>query len=251
MALEEIGHTRAVEPLYAALKDSDKDVRLQATRALVKFGDKRAVEPLCAALKDTDKGVRLWAAETLGKIGDKRAVEPLCAALKDTDKDVRRCAAEVLGKIGDKRAVEPLLAAFEDVDWEVWLAVLEALGNVGDARASHALIAALKKSPRAAQALVKIGSPAVEPLCVFLETTEPGGGTAGRLEAAEALIQLYKSGAIGESNKRMILAQRQRITGMKIHIDQEETIHHDTRMGDCWNDTTKHTDYGTALDFPL
>jgi HEAT repeat protein len=41
------------------------------------------VEPLIAALKDENSDVRQAAAKALGKIGDPRAVEPLIAALSD------------------------------------------------------------------------------------------------------------------------------------------------------------------------
>ena len=55
-----------------------------------------AVEPLSAALKDEEWDVRQAAAEALGEIKDPRAVEPLIAALKDKDSDVRKAAAEAL-----------------------------------------------------------------------------------------------------------------------------------------------------------
>jgi HEAT repeat protein len=90
----------AVEPLCAALNDSDGNVRARAAEALVKIG-KPSVEPLCAALKNNSNGnVRAGAAEALGKIGDVRTVGPLYAALKDSDKGVRTGAAEALVKIG-------------------------------------------------------------------------------------------------------------------------------------------------------
>jgi HEAT repeat protein len=54
------------------------------------------VEPLIAALKDKDSDVRKAAAEALGKIGDPRAVEPLIAALKDAEWHVRKAAAKAL-----------------------------------------------------------------------------------------------------------------------------------------------------------
>jgi HEAT repeat protein len=56
----------------------------------------RAVEPLIAALKDEDVNVRWPAARALGEIKDPRAVEPLIAALKDEELHVRWPAAEAL-----------------------------------------------------------------------------------------------------------------------------------------------------------
>jgi len=54
------------------------------------------VEPLIAALKDEDVNVRWPAARALGEIKDPRAVEPLIAALKDEELHVRWAAAEAL-----------------------------------------------------------------------------------------------------------------------------------------------------------
>lgn len=71
-------------------------VRGCAAEALGKMGDARAVEPLCAALKDGEHQVRKKVAEALGEMADGRAVEPLCAALTDEAVGVRRAAARSL-----------------------------------------------------------------------------------------------------------------------------------------------------------
>jgi len=55
-----------------------------------------AVEPLIAALQDTDYGVRAAAAKSLGKIADPRAIDPLQALLRDNYSNVRNAAAEAL-----------------------------------------------------------------------------------------------------------------------------------------------------------
>ena len=91
-------------------------VRKNAVEALGKIGDNRAVEPLIAALNDSDSDVREYAADALGEIGDKRAVEPLIVALRDSNDNVRNNSVWALGKIGDKRAVEPLIASLKDSD---------------------------------------------------------------------------------------------------------------------------------------
>jgi HEAT repeat protein len=115
-----------VEPLYAALRDGDPEVRGVAATALGKIGDARAVEPLCAALRDE---VRRTAVEAAGEIGDARAME----ALRDNPNDRDACVAtakalaKALGKIGDVRAV-----------------VAEALGEIGAARAVECLYATMR-----------------------------------------------------------------------------------------------------------
>jgi HEAT repeat protein len=97
-----------------------KMIRKRATEALRKIRDVHAVEPLIAALKDSEEDVRENAAYALGKIG---AVEPLIAALKDSDEDVRETVAKILGEIGDPRAIEPLVTAalnYKNSDGDVW-----------------------------------------------------------------------------------------------------------------------------------
>src|SRR5271157_1077577 len=65
--LSKIG-TPAVEPLIRALKyRKDSNVRINVARVLGKIKDPRAVEPLIAALKDTDGTVRSQAALALGE----------------------------------------------------------------------------------------------------------------------------------------------------------------------------------------
>ncbi|MDP3012079.1 MAG: HEAT repeat domain-containing protein, partial [Candidatus Hydromicrobium sp.] len=114
--VEILAEKRDVKGLIKALLYHKKDyfvVRREAAEALSKIG-LPAVEPLIAALKDNDWDVRKVAAEALGEIGDSLAVESLIAALKDKDRDVHYNAAVALGKIRDIRAVEPLIAALKD-----------------------------------------------------------------------------------------------------------------------------------------
>ena len=135
----------AVEPLIAVLKnDPDADIRWQAAFALSRSRDSRVVEPLVAALKDTESVVRSAAASALGTIGDPRVIEPLIATLKDSDPKVRSSAASALGDIKDPRVVEPLIAALKDMDAEVRRAAVWALGEIKDPRAADALMLALK-----------------------------------------------------------------------------------------------------------
>ena len=58
----------------------DSSVRVAAAQALGQIGDARVLEPLAAALKDSEWIVRDAAAKALEKIGAP-AVEPLAAAL--------------------------------------------------------------------------------------------------------------------------------------------------------------------------
>jgi hypothetical protein len=190
-ALGQMRDPRAVQPLIAALKDSDRHVPETAAEALVKIGTP-AVEPLIVALKDSDSNVRRLAAGALGQIGDARAVEPLIAALTDSNWELRQAAARALEQIGDARSFEPLVAALKDSNEFVRKEAAEGLAKIGDARAVEPLIATLKDSYRwvrkaAAGALGQIADArAVEPLIAALKDSDEGV----RMEAAEALDKL-------------------------------------------------------------
>jgi len=197
-ALGELGDTRAVEPLIAALRDQDRRVRKSAAAALGQMGDPRAVEPLIIALQDQYPGVALSATEALvqtgapaiqpliatlrddnhagywyltqalGQIGAP-AVPPLISALRDQHWRVRQGAAQALGRIADAQAVQPLISALRDQHWRVRQGAAQALGKVADVQAVRPLIAALQDEHEnvrrdAAQALGRIGMPIVKPV---------------------------------------------------------------------------------------
>jgi len=124
--------------------------------------------------------VRRQAADALRQIGSP-AVAPLIAVLGDRSHDweVLLSAAGVLGQIGDARAAEPLIGALKAAldarapDVMMRLTAAEALGQIGDPCAVEVLAAAFKEEPAtrsvAAQALVKIGAPAVATLKAALQ----------------------------------------------------------------------------------
>jgi len=164
---------------------------------------------LIKALKDKNPWLRSGAAEALGKIGDARAVEPLITALEDGDSRVQCKAAEALGEIDDARAVKPLINALDnenifadlsissDKRSDVQIAAAEALEKIGEP-AVEPLINALGKSSsrsfnwRISDVLEKIGEPAVEPLIDALKD----GKWMVRLTAADALGKIGDARAV-------------------------------------------------------
>jgi len=196
--LGQIRDIRAEEPLLAVLKDQNSGIQGRAAEALGQIGDTRAVESLITALKDENNEIRRIAAQALGQIGDPQAVEPLLSVLKDQNSGIQGKAAEVLGQIGDPRAVEPLIAALEDENNEVRQMAAQALGQLGDSRAVEPLVTSLRSpyqvQKAAAEALVKIGNAAVEPLIAALEDQDRrynvarALGQIGDARAAEPLI---------------------------------------------------------------
>jgi HEAT repeat protein len=109
--------------------------------------------------------LRVDAILALGRLGDARAVAPLVELLDDAWSNVWRAAESALAKIGAP-AVEPLIRAVERSGVREHAA--RVLGLIGDARAVGVLVTALDSDIYAleasTQALVRLGSPAVEPL---------------------------------------------------------------------------------------
>ncbi len=132
-AVEALGKTKshqAVEPLLSTLfNDADSAIREDAVRALGEIGDSKAVEFLFAAMKEP--GLRTLAVEALGRIGDRRAVPRLIEVVTGTNPPevtravagcgdqwneeimTRGAAVRALGAIGDEAALPSLVAALE------------------------------------------------------------------------------------------------------------------------------------------
>jgi HEAT repeat protein len=218
--LGDSGSARAVEPLIAALTDSEERVREQAAESLGTICDARAVEPLITALNDyLFYDVSRAAAKALGELGDARAVEPLIAALNASK--VREAAASALGRLGDARAAEPLIGRLRDSDRTVRRAAAEALialNYVSVDQSEQALIFVARQSFRDA---IKLGSAAVEPLIMVLEHLgqddhwEQGYGLRRQVQlalvtigdaAVEPLIAVlrYSSGKLEETALRAL-----------------------------------------------
>jgi HEAT repeat protein len=163
----------AVEPLIAALKD--KELCAGAARALGQIGDVRALEPLISALNDN-----VWYSDEVSEIAGAlkkmgtSAVESLIKVLEGDDEEMCLSASWSLGQIGDTRAIEPLIDMLDHRRWERGRAAARALGTLKDSSAIEALIAALahhdsRVSDACREALIKIGTPVVEPLIAALK----------------------------------------------------------------------------------
>jgi HEAT repeat protein len=79
-ALGNLKNMRAVKPLFAALKDSQYEVRIAASHGLASFGSP-VVATLIRSLKDPDLTVCMGVARALSYIKDPRAPAALSAAL--------------------------------------------------------------------------------------------------------------------------------------------------------------------------
>ena len=90
------------------------EYRSQAAWTLGKTGDRRAVEPLIAALKDENWEVRENVVWALGDIKDVRAIEPLINTLNDKRLEVRKGAAKFLKEITGQDF------GLNSVKWQKW-----------------------------------------------------------------------------------------------------------------------------------
>ena len=89
--------TSAIQPLWAAILDSDDDVSRGAAEALGQIDDDRAIEVLLATLTEgTSTRKRIAAARVLGQINKTQGIESLVAMLNHGDRWVRLQAAGAL-----------------------------------------------------------------------------------------------------------------------------------------------------------
>ncbi len=98
--LGEIGDRGCLSRLVEVMQDENAAVRVKAVAAMGNFGGD-VVEPLLAALMDSDKKVRSQTVLALRRIADPAAAAGLAGATGDPDKFVRTNAVEALGRLGD------------------------------------------------------------------------------------------------------------------------------------------------------
>lgn len=168
--LNQLADTQTAAQLLEYLKNPDARMRAWAADALCRFGSP-VVDPLIAALHDTDGKVRTWAIYSLGAINDERACPALInTALHDSDFEAREIALDTLGEMRDSRALPALLASLHDPD--VASTAQEALFELGHARALPFYLSALDDPALADDAIRALGwsedPRATEPLLQFL-----------------------------------------------------------------------------------
>ncbi|MDD2764709.1 MAG: HEAT repeat domain-containing protein [Opitutaceae bacterium] len=216
-----LNDARAVEPLIASLATDDTEFRRAAITALGRLGYARAGKPLLARLQDQDPAIAAVAAEALGGFSNLKVTDALIACLAQESEMIRHSALDALCRIGAP-AVKPLIACLKNPQGKGRALAAEALGRIGDARAIGSLIiclkapvsaagsqepaadmneeeptgtpadAALETRQKAAEALGKLGHPAVAPLLACLSDQD----SAVRGLAATALGQLHDARAI-------------------------------------------------------
>jgi len=159
--------------LQAAITSGD-DLRAErVAQAVASEGD--AILPaLQELLTSPEMDHRWWAVRVLSAVGTPRAVAALIVALEDTSRDVRACAVVGLASLRPAAAVEPLVSHLSDPSAYVARLAADALARIGQP-AVEALIAALREGDiatrsGAARALRAIQPPeAIPALCAALD----------------------------------------------------------------------------------
>jgi HEAT repeat protein len=149
----------AFEDLFEALKNSDWRYRQKAARILGSAQNSIAIDPLTAATKDQNPDVKDTAKHSLETVrlnirlsGDRKLVSEqdfnslpgLKLALQHKEAIVRRRAAVELGKIDDPGAVDALITALLDEDTNVVIAARDSLHERKEPEVVDALVAVLQ-----------------------------------------------------------------------------------------------------------
>jgi HEAT repeat protein len=130
LGLGRIASPKAIATLITALTDFDLRVQDAAIAGLARAGE-RAVEPLLAALRSNNAEVRIQAARALERIASPRANAGLRAALNDSNIDVKKAAISALGFKDNREVVEPLAALLSDPDGSIASEAADALAKIG------------------------------------------------------------------------------------------------------------------------
>jgi HEAT repeat protein len=158
----------AVAALVTVLRDSDRELRWRAAKALESAGwrpasDEQsvwrsvayceyvkaadfgavAVEPLIAELEDLSSPNRRDVILSLGRMGDARAIRPLLAAVGDPDPNIRVAAVDALNGVSEPEVVASLINTLKDPSKNVRAVAAAALGKASDATAVVPLLAVL------------------------------------------------------------------------------------------------------------
>jgi HEAT repeat protein len=108
----------AAEPLIAAFKDEDNNVREAAFQTLLAIGVE-ACDALIDGLQNEDEDVRQAVFRVLVSLGDGGVPWLEQALLGSLNTDVRRAVVQILGAMGGPATLAPLIATLKDADADV------------------------------------------------------------------------------------------------------------------------------------
>lgn len=209
LALGEIGDQRAVEPLIKTLNDEYSRVAIASAKALGRIGDRRAAGPMIEILNiHTSTRSSAGVEEALGQIGGSEAEQalsqavlkgnlialkvlknmgvarPFFDALGAEKSGIRQQALIVINDMDSvpslsQRDKDLIIKILDDDNSHNRILAVKALVkfDIMDERTTAELLRIIREGGRgrsyAAQALVKIGTPMIEPMIDFLGDENP------------------------------------------------------------------------------
>lgn len=185
----------AVPALTEALSDRSAHMRRAAVYTLgnIRMVDTNgvcALEPLLAALKSTDVEVRRGAVLFLGDPSRPCEMNALLGVVKDRDATVRAAAVRARGAMKDASAIKPLLINLRDPAPQVRCAAAQAVLSLGYRPATERERIDLLVTAEQWEELVKIGPPAVGPLLSAMRSP------TARFYAIETLSKIKDTRAV-------------------------------------------------------
>ncbi len=124
---------RVVVPiLEIAMKDEDRDCRIEAIKALAELQDRDVVDALMGSLlKDKLPEIRGAAAETIGRLKGHKAQEALIKTLDDNVPEVKIKALKALEELATRDCINAMARMLTGQDPRVERAALEGLQRLG------------------------------------------------------------------------------------------------------------------------
>ncbi|NLB34231.1 MAG: HEAT repeat domain-containing protein [Elusimicrobia bacterium] len=128
-----IGDPAALGILHDSLSSSSTPrVRQIAAQSLGRLRNEESVKALVGVIGDKDKNLRLQAARALGEIGSSEALKPLSRQLgRESDTEVLVALAHALGQLGNQDGLDIVLNATRSDNNSLKRSALRALGAIG------------------------------------------------------------------------------------------------------------------------
>jgi HEAT repeat protein len=214
MALGDLKYVQARSALQEAQLDTDENVRMAATYALIRFGaDVKNVKLIYEGLSNTEPTIRANAALILGKLKDQAALTALYWAMSDkqSDQDTRTQIAYSIAQIGDEKIYPTLWTLLINSFANYRIQGIDAMGVLNDAQARTAVYTMLRDDVldvrlAAAEQLGVMGDNSGEK--IVLEYLQKPDGTSDPAELERRTVRAARAiGAIGTPQLKAFLPQ--------------------------------------------
>ena len=132
-AADFLGHFRekeVINPLIAALFDTEWKVRSTAAQSLTSFGDE-VVPAISCTVMGTAPGERYWLLKILEEVADSRSLTALVNVLESPAPEERRLALSALRRLKEEGVIPALVRCLGDEVWAIRKESAETLMEIG------------------------------------------------------------------------------------------------------------------------